>query len=197
MGLFYTGKGDKGKSIVGKKKIDKTSIEIEALGDLDELNSLLGIVRHRMLDKRFKEIILDVQENLFIIQANVAGSMLARRSFSGGGVSKFKPPEFKDLKIKELEKIIDNLERKIKPAKKFIIPGAMEKSAWLDYARAVSRRAERSVLRFSKNYKLRTTDYKLDPNILAYLNRLSSLFFALARMIVKESDKSEKYPKYR
>ena len=85
MGLFYTGKGDKGKSIVGKKIIDKTSVEIEALGDLDELNSLLGIVRSSVSDKAFKRIILSVQENLFIIQANVAGFMLARRSLGVGG----------------------------------------------------------------------------------------------------------------
>ena len=179
MGLFYTGKGDKGKSVVGKKKIDKTSIEIEALGDLDELNSLLGIVRHWMLNKRFLEIIIDVQENLFIIQANVAGFM----------APKFKPPEFKSLKIKELEKIIDGFEHKIKPARKFIIPGANEESAWLDYARVFSRRVERNILRHSKKHKL-------NPNILSYMNRLSSLFFAMARMSVKLSDIKERYPQY-
>lgn len=187
MGLFYTGKGDKGKSFVGKKKIDKTSIEIEALGDLDELNSLLGIVRSSVSNKIFKKIILDVQENLFIIQANVAGVFYP----------KFKPPEFKSLKIKELEKIIDNFERKIKPAKKFIIPGASEESAWLDYARAVSRRVERSVLKIAVRRKPYAIRWTFDPNILAYLNRLSSLFFAMARMAVKRSSKAERYPQYR
>ncbi|MEK7503345.1 MAG: cob(I)yrinic acid a,c-diamide adenosyltransferase [Patescibacteria group bacterium] len=190
MGLFYTGKGDKGKSIVGKKIIDKTSVEIEALGDLDELNSLLGIVRSSVSDKAFKRIILSVQENLFIIQANVAGFMLARRSLGVGGKPKFKPPLFKEEKIRELEKIIDRFEHKIKPAKKFIIPGAGEESAWLDYARAVSRRAERSVFRYSKRHSL-------NPHILSYMNRLSSLFFAMARMAVKKSFGAERYPQYR
>lgn len=180
MKLFYTGKGDKGKSIVGKKKIDKTSIEIEALGDLDELNSLIGIIKSKIGNKNFKIILHNVQENLFIIQANIASFMFP----------KFKPPEFKNLKIKELEKIIDNLERKIKPAKKFIVPGATEESAWLDYARAVSRRVERNILRHSKKHYL-------NPDILAYANRLSSLFFALARMSVKKASCAERYPQYR
>lgn len=179
MGLFYTGKGDKGKSIVGKKKIDKTSIELEALGDLDELNSLLGTIKHRVSNS-FKRIIENVQENLFIIQANVASFMFP----------KFKSPEFKQTKIKELEKLIDNFERKIKPAKKFIIPGSTEKSALLDYVRAVSRRAERNVLRYSKKHYL-------NPDILTYFNRLSSLFFAMARMSNKLSDRKERYPQYR
>lgn len=187
MGFFYTGKGDRGKSFVGKKEIDKTSIEIEALGDLDELSSLLGLVRQNIKHRVFNKIILDIQENLFIIQANVAGIWYP----------KFKSPIFKKEKIKEIEKIIDNFEQKIKPAKKFIIPGASEESAWLDYARTLARRAERSVLRFSKNHGLRTKDYRLNPNISAYLNRISSLLFAMARMAVKVHGKPERYPQYK
>lgn len=189
MGIFYTGKGDKGKSIVGKKKIDKTSIEVEALGDLDELNSLLGIVRSSLArrsfseggvsNKMFKDIILSVQENLFIIQANVAVFMTPQ----------FKPPVLKKEKITEIEKIIDDFEKKIKPARKFVISGITEESGWLDYVRAVSRRAERGVFKHSKKYKT-------DPAILAYLNRLSSLFFAMARMSVKMSNKIDQNPKY-
>lgn len=179
MGIFYTGKGDKGKSIVGKKKIDKTSIEVEALGDLDELNSLLGIVRSSVSNKMFKDIILSVQENLFIIQANVAAFMNSR----------FRPPVFKKEKITEIEKIINDFEKKIKPARKFVISGITEESGWLDYVRAVSRRAERSIFKHSKKHKT-------SPTILAYLNRLSSLFFAMARMSVKMSNKIDPNPKY-
>lgn len=179
MGIFYTGKGDKGKSIVGSMKIDKTSVEIEALGDLDELNSLLGIIKHRVFIS-FKEIIENVQENLFIIQANVAGFMQP----------KFKPPVFESKKIKNLEKLIDDFERKVKPALKFVIPGGTEESAWFDYARAVSRRAERSVLRYSKKHALNLA-------LLSYMNRLSSLFFAMARMSVSLSDRKERHPTYK
>ena len=186
MGVFYTGKGDKGKSFVGKLKIDKTSDSIEALGDLDELNSLLGVVGSSAFAKAsadrlvFNKIIGDVQENLFIIQANAAGFMQP----------KFRPPEFKESKIKELENLIDDFEREIKPALKFIVPGTTKESAWLDYARAVSRRVERSVIRHSKRHSL-------NPSILSYMNRLSSLFFAMARMVVVKNKKKERYPRYK
>lgn len=179
MPIFYTGKGDKGKSVVGKKKIDKTSIEIEALGDLDELNSLLGVIKQNVQSLVFNKIISNVQENLFIIQANVAGVWYP----------KFKIPEFKYSKIKELEKIIDNFEHKVKPALKFVVPGATETSAWLDYGRVVARRAERSIIRHSKRHFV-------DQTILSYMNRLSSLFFAMARMSVKLSNKKERHPIY-
>ena len=71
MALFYTGKGDKGQSHIGKKKYSKDSPIMEALGDLDELNSLLGVIRAAAKKGLNKKLFL-VQENLFIIQARVA-----------------------------------------------------------------------------------------------------------------------------
>ena len=70
--IFYTGKGDNGKSFIGKNKIDKTSYEIKTLGKLDELNSLIGVIRNSKISKRIKDILLDTQNDLFIIQALVA-----------------------------------------------------------------------------------------------------------------------------
>ncbi|MBI2013864.1 MAG: ATP:cob(I)alamin adenosyltransferase [Candidatus Colwellbacteria bacterium] len=195
MGLFYTGKGDSGKSVIGKKKIDKTCVEIAALGDLDELNSLIGVAKARKLSAVTKKILHTVQENLFIIQANVANIML-------GG--KYKSPAFPKTKITEIERIIDECERKLKPERGFIISGVNETSALLDYVRAVSRRAERSALVFYKNYKSKKQGVMINHNtllpdsaIMAYLNRLSSLFFALGRMEAKKSHKREKHPKYK
>lgn len=182
MGIFYTGKGDKGQSIIGRRKVDKTCLEISALGDLDELNCLLGAVRHEKLIPLHKKIICEVQENLFIIQANVAGVTL----FCG----EYKSPDFPAGKITGIEKIIDGLEREIKPAKKFVIPGETRESAWLDVARAVSRRVEREVLKVHKKYRLPLV-------ILAYLNRLSSLLFALARAEAKHGGKKERHPRYK
>ncbi|MDO8557364.1 MAG: cob(I)yrinic acid a,c-diamide adenosyltransferase [Candidatus Jorgensenbacteria bacterium] len=182
MGIFYTGKGDKGKSIIGKRKVDKTCLEISALGDLDELNCLLGAVRNEKLLPYHKKVISEVQENLFIIQANVAGATL----FYG----EHKSPDFPAGKITEIEKIIDGLEREIKPAKKFVIPGETRESAWLDVARTVSRRVEREVLKVHKKRPL-------PPTIPAYLNRLSSLLFALARAEAKRVGKKERHPRYK
>lgn len=180
MSLFYTGKGDKGESFVGGKKFDKSSIEIEMLGDLDELNSLIGLVKNQKLSKDFKKILEVIQEDLFIIQANAAAFIF----------SKHKPLLFKKEKIIWLEKIINDFEKKIKPERSFVISGTDEISAWLDLLRAVSRRVERKAVQFSKKRKL-------SPEILAYLNRLSSLFFAMARMAAKKSGKKEKSPNYK
>ena len=179
MGLFYTRKGDKGKSYVGKKSVSKTCLEIEALGQLDELNSMLGVLKSRKIKKYLKDNLHQVQENLFTIQSHIANLMLNES---------FKVPEFKNLKVKEIEKIIDRIEKKLPPLKKFVISGSNQTSAWLDLLRAKSRNVERSVLKI-KHIKLLSLDIR------AYLNRLSSLFFALARQEAR--NKKEHSPSYK
>tara|TARA_Y100000310_G_C20615376_1_gene780349 strand:+ start:556 stop:1095 length:540 start_codon:yes stop_codon:yes gene_type:complete len=178
MALFYTGKGDKGKSLVGKKKYPKDSPTLELLGDLDETNSLIGIIRSTAT-KDLNQKLLAVQEDLFIIQAQVAWLMF----------QKFDSPKITKEKIEAMEKEIEVMERKIKPERGFIIPGEHEKAAWLDYARAVSRRAERSAAKLHKIHKL-------SPELLTYLNRLSSYLYALARMEISKKKTKEKKPRY-
>jgi len=161
---------------------------------------MIGVVKAQRVNTTLKKILHEIQENLFIIQANVASAMM-------GG--KFKVPEFKKVKTKAIEKIIDGYEIKLKPARAFIIPGSDPISAWLDLLRAKSRMIERSVFKISRNKKgareKRTTNAPtriknqlvINPDILSYLNRLSSLFFALARMEAKRAGKKEKHPSYR
>ena len=180
MPIFYTGKGDKGVSHVGKIKIKKTCLEIESLGYLDELNSLIGVVKS-FSNQEFKKILHEVQESLFIIQANVAYVMLKERR---------QPPLLGANKVKTIEELLDKYEKILSPAKKFVISGPTLLSAWLDYVRAYSRRVERNVLRIP-------TVNKLNPEILRYLNRLSSLFFAMARMATKQAGKKELHPSYK
>lgn len=182
MSLFYTKKGDNCFSHIGKNKVAKTCVEIESLGDLDELNSLLGVIKNQKLSNRFKKILHQIQENLFIIQANIANLLF--------GI-KHKAPEFKKSKIVEIEKIMDGFEKKLKPEKGFIIPGANIESAWLDFTRTIVRRTERNIIKMSKG------KIKLSPEILIYLNRLSSLLFVMARMAVKQSGQKEKHPAYK
>jgi cob(I)alamin adenosyltransferase len=179
MGNFYTRRGDNGKSYVGKKSIAKTCLEIEALGQLDELNSMLGVLKSQKISEELGKLLHEVQENLFIIQSHVANIMLGQS---------FKVPEFKDSKIKEVEKIIDRIEYKLPPLKKFVVSGTNPTSAWLDLIRAKSRSVERSVLNIKKIDEL-------SQDIRTYLNRLSSLFFALARQ--ENKNKKEKNPSYR
>lgn len=182
MPLFYTRKGDKGKSYVGRRSVSKTCLEVEALGQLDELNSMIGVLKAGVkTSPTLNSTLHQVQEDLFIIQSHVANVMLGES---------FKVPEFKEQKVKAVEKIIDNIESKLPPIKKFIISGANQTSAWLDLMRAKSRNAERTVLKIKKINKL-------DQNIRNYLNRLSSLFFALARWEAKRSGKKEKNPLYK
>lgn len=179
MRLFYTQKGDKGVSHVGKTKVFKTCLEVEALGQLDEFNSIIGVLKSQKISKELSNILHQVQENLFIIQAHVAYAMLKEKRI---------PPNFPEVKVRETEKIIDLLEKKLKPARGFVISGANQISSWLDFLRAKSRNVERSVLKIGKIDKL-------NPGIKAYLNRLSSLLFALARWEAR--GKKERHPKYK
>lgn len=164
--LFYTGKGDKGSSYVGKKKYPKDSPIIETLGDLDELNSLLGVVRTIVKKRDLQKKLVEVQENLFIIQARVAWLM----------PKKFESPQMTKGKIRKMEKEIKEIENQIRPEKGFIIPGKNTEAAWLDLARSVSRRTERSAVRLNKKHPL-------PQEVLTYLNRLSSYLYAQARFV--------------
>jgi cob(I)alamin adenosyltransferase len=179
---LYTRKGDKGDtSAFGcRQRFSKNSALTEALGSLDETNSLLGICRAKAADFEFKignqfiaEIIENVQNNLFIIQANIAGA----------------DKKITQKKIDEIEKIIDVIEKELPVIKSFFLPGGSESAAYFDYARAVSRRTERRVIALSETRQL-------DAEILAYLNRLSSLLYALARFINLKSGIKETSPKY-
>ena len=180
MPLFYTGKGDEGLSHVGKKKYSKDSLILETLGDLDELNSFLGLVRSTVQNKKLTAGLEAVQQHLFIIQAQVAVVMFP----------KFRSPQLKKEKVKWLEREIDVIEKKIKPERGFIIAGATVTSAWLDVARAIARRAERTVTTFHRTYPL-------SREIISYLNRLSSYLYALARMESVSRKIREQKPRYR
>jgi cob(I)alamin adenosyltransferase len=177
---FFTGRGDGGESAFGKKKLPKDNALFDLLGDLDELNSWVGFARVEA-DKNIAEILKTVQQDLFIIQAEVA--------VTGFG---YEARGFKKIDAKktgEIEKIIEALDKKIPAIKKFILPGGSELSARLDVARVIARRTERMAVKFSKAKKL-------SPELLQFLNRLSSLFFALARYANRRKGVKEENPKY-
>lgn len=186
MGLYFTRKGDQGESIVAQKKIDKGSHEIETVGELDELNSLIGVLKVNAPTDEFREIFAGIQESLFIIQANCAEFMFHDEN----GKPKYPAPEFKAGKVWEIEKIIEKYEEEVSPGKGFIVAGSNKGSAWMDFARAVARRAERAVVKFNKLHPL-------TPEILSYMNRLSSLLFAMARVNAKRGNTEESHPSYK
>lgn len=177
--MLYTRKGDGGTTKVfgcDQQRISKSSELPEALGSLDELNAYLGFVKMRAGGiKNIADTIRDVQENLFIIQAEVAG---AEKRISQDAVPK-------------VEEIVNDIEKEIPPLKGFSIAGGTELSAMLDVARTLARRAERRVVAV-KEKGLR--DVSADS--MTYMNRLSSLLFALARLANHLAGIPEENPKY-
>jgi len=180
--MLYTCKGDKGKTeIFGllrhkascDQKLSKSSAVAEALGVLDEANSFLGIVKNKAKNKK---IIQQIQENLFIIQAEVAGA----------------DKKIAKDKILEIEKIIDQIEKELSPIKIFLISGTTELSAQLDFSRTLIRRAERRVVEVEEEGLI-----KISADTLVYLNRLSSLLYALARQLARKSGIKESAPNYK
>ncbi len=185
--MLYTRKGDDGttKTFGCDQRISKSSIVAEALGALDEVNSFLGIARARTQSLNFKitdeevnfsELILEVQKNLFIVQAEIAGSEMS----------------IAEEKIKDIEKIIDEIEKVLPPIKTFFISGATELGATFDFARTLIRRAERRVVGAKEESKI-----KVSAETLQYLNRLSSLLYALARISSHMNGAEEIKPDYK
>ena len=171
---FYSGKGDNGTTTLfgSGKRIRKTDIVFEALGSLDELNSYLGICMSLSNDKNVKNALEAVQENLFILQAELGGA-------------KIQP--LGNNKLIELEKTTDNFSKRLGMITKFTLSGGTLLSTHLDFARTLARKTERKILKM-----------KIISSIaLPYLNRLSSLLFVLARYVNKKAGKKEKSPKYK
>ena len=164
---IYTKTGDEGStSLFGGRRVDKDDLRIKAYGTVDELNALLGSAVSEILDEAFKELLKNIQIDLFII-----GSDLATPD---DGKINFTVPKTEESLIRKLEEAIDLYSDKLPPLKNFILPGGSKGASLLHLARTVCRRAERSVVELSKNENI-------GQNILVYLNRLSDLLFVLAR----------------
>ncbi len=176
--MLYTRKGDDGTSgLFGtKERFPKNSPLYEALGDVDELNSFIGLCRTKAGSLRAFDVsaeLLTVQQCLFIIQAELAGA----------------DKRMSQAHIDVLEAVVARAEEPIGNPHSFIVPGTTEASALLDVARVVCRRAERSVI-------AARTQKEISKSAYAYLNRLSSLLYALARLAAFESDTPEEKPTY-
>ena len=164
---IYTKSGDKGTtSLFGGTKVDKDHPLIEAYGTVDELNAWIGISLIHLEGGKILEKLVRIQNELFELGSDLATPWEESSSP--------KVPRVGIPLIERLEKEIDGMERQLAPLKSFILPGGSELSSKMHLARTICRRAERSLIRFSK-------DGKCNPNALVYLNRLSDWFFVLAR----------------
>lgn len=173
---IYTRTGDKGDtSLFGGQRVPKDALRIEAYGTVDELNSVLGIVIAECDDREIVKILTELQKRLFQVGADLA----TPRSSHKKGVHRF---EAKDSE--SLERIIDDLEVKLKSLRSFILPGGSPVAARLHFARTVCRRAERCVVRLSRHEDI-------GEGMTMYLNRLSDLLFVLARYANRRANVSE------
>ena len=165
---IYTKKGDQGQTgLLGGQRISKTDPRPEAYGTIDELCTVLGVIRASSEHQSLTTLIHEVQEDLFVLGAELATAVEDRGRFTFRITAD---------RVAALERAIDEREAKIKLPRAFIVPGSSSYvPALLDWARAVARRAERRVV------ALHETGLLGNPEALKYLNRLADLLFILAR----------------
>lgn len=182
---LFTGKGDGGTTKLFDsepgKRVTKTSPIFEALGMLDELNTLVGWCKAAAPDdfvvqeRKLKLVLHDVQDHLFTLQAELAGA----------------PKSIPLSSVEALGVFINRVEAEMPPIKTFLVPGGTELSSRLDIARAVSRRAERRIVTLHESGERSVSDSSR-----AYANRLSSLLYALTRLVNHRAGVEEAPPNY-
>ena len=169
----YTKSGDAGEtSLVDGSRVSKADPRVTAYGDVDELNSLLGIARVGLADPQLDEALGKIQNELFIVGADLASPL------------RIQVPRAGEDHVAEMERLIDLLLEELEPLREFILPGGTQLGATLHLARAVSRRAERSVVELA-------AQSEINKHALIYLNRLSDLLFVMARVANKRSGAKE------
>jgi cob(I)alamin adenosyltransferase len=176
---IYTKTGDAGDTgLFGGGRVAKDDPRVEAYGDVDELNAVLGMARAVELMPRIDEVLVPVQRDLFAI-----GALLATpdRDKMAQHLQKARIDEHR---IAELEQAIDDSESELETLRAFILPGGTPKAATLHVARTVCRRAERHVVRLQRAVEL-------PELVVIYLNRLSDLLFTLARLANKRAGAGE------
>lgn len=163
---IYTRTGDKGRtSLYGGERVKKSSLRVEAIGTVDELNGQIGLICSLLREENTEvsSDLIKIQNDLFML-----GSSLAR--MDGKLIGKF------NLDDRVLEARIDQMTGSLPVLRNFILPGGTEISAQIHIARSTARRAERRIVDLSENEKI-------NPLVLRYINRLSDYFFTLARYV--------------
>lgn len=167
---IYTKTGDEGDTgLFGGGRVGKDHVRVAAYGDVDELNSVLGLVRATAPEDFHADLLDSIQRDLFSIGGQLAtpdpakvAAALEKAAFSGD-------------RIAALERAIDEATRELPPLRAFVLPGGTLKAATLHLARTTCRRAERGVVHLAREQAI--------PSLfIVYLNRLSDLLFTLARL---------------
>ena len=176
---IYTKTGDDGETgLFGGGRVPKDDPRVEAYGDVDELNAVIGMARAVELMPRIDELLVAVQRDLFAVGALLATPDREKMA------QHLQKARIDERRIAELEQAIDDAESELEPLRAFILPGGTPKAAALHVARTVCRRAERHVVRLQQAVEL--------PGLaVIYLNRLSDLLFTLARLANRRAGAGE------
>lgn len=169
---IYTKTGDSGEtSLVGGSRIFKSSSRVALYGEVDELNSAIGLaIAHssHLLTKDSSDLLLKIQSSLFDMGSNLACKKMDRQ--------KFLLPELKEEILDEIEKEIDAIEGQLPKLQSFILPGGSIPASQFHVARAICRRVERKLVRYTRKHE---DEFPL--LYIAFLNRLSDYLFTQAR----------------
>jgi len=179
----YTKKGDQGEtSLAYGKRVGKDHPRVRAYGTVDELNSLVGIVRCFNLKKpesvrrdKLETILQAIQQRLFDI-----GSILA----TGQKSDRKNVPSVSEKNVTWLEDVIDAMNEELTPLNSFVLPGGGSVNAFLHQCRTVCRRAERDIVSLNR-------EEEIEPNLLAYINRLSDALFVFSRWTASTMNEKE------
>lgn len=164
---IYTKTGDQGETgLFGGQRLSKDDLRIEAYGTIDELNASVGALADEVLSAEIKDILRQIQHDLFVI-----GSHLA--TMPGKNLSL---PPLPEAQIRVMESLMDLWDETLPPLKNFILPGGHSTVSKAHLARCICRRAERRTISLSRREKI-------SPQIVVYLNRLSDFFFMLGRKL--------------
>ena len=177
---IYTRTGDSGDTgLFGGQRARKDSLRVQAYGEVDELNAVLGVAVVATQDEPLRAVLQRLQGELFQVGADLAtplveGELVGRRTV----------PRVTETMVAALEGLIDTHEAELSPLTQFILPGGAPGGATLHQARGVCRRAERRVVALAE-------EETLNPPVLPYLNRLSDLLFVLARVANQRAGAAE------
>ena len=169
---IYTRTGDKGEtSLYGGKRISKADCQVETYGSIDELTSFIGLLVSKVKKSNDKELLINIQKDLYQIMSFLSGAKIDLSVLP--------------TKVINFEKQIDSVEKKLPKLNKFILPGGNEISSLFHVVRVLCRKAERRNIDFFNQpfdfAQDKSTINNQQLTIIKYLNRLSDLFFVMAR----------------
>jgi len=169
---IYTKTGDGGTTGLGDgSRVDKDHPRVEAYGDIDELNSLLGLLLAQELPTSIHSQLTYIQHDLFDL---------------GGELCIPNHRIMQAQQVEKLEKILDEINQKLEPLEEFILPGGTQASSLCHLARSVCRRAERKAITLNRSEPI-------GDIVIPYLNRLSDLLFVIARFLNHSAGVSDVY----